>query len=164
MCQTQSSATHLTSMKTAVLRAPGLGVPRRAPPTAYDRVISGRINSGIISSHTNKEDYPTRAPHFLPPLDCKSSLDSLPYLEYPTESNQSLSYQPEHMICPSCRRIIETVTKSSTSRVSILLTAGLCLLGCWVCICLPSCLDSLKTVKHSCPKCKVLIGIYDPVI
>ena len=147
-----------------VMRVPGEGVPRRAPPTAYDRIISGRLRSGITRTHTNKEQYPKRAPHFLPPLDSKSSLNSLTWWEYRADTPPHLTYLPEHLICPSCRRMIQTVTVSSMSRVTILLTACLCLMGCWLCVCLPSCLDSLKTVKHSCPRCKVVIGVYDPDI
>merc|ERR1719206_1100006 len=102
---------------THILRAPGEGVPRRAPPTAYDRIISGRLRSGITQAHTNTEQYPMRAPHFLPPLHSKSSLNSLTWLEYKTDPLPHLNYLPEHLICPSCKRMIETVTVSTMSRV-----------------------------------------------
>ena len=149
------------------MKPPGKGEPRRRPPTAYDRIISGRLRSGQTPSYLNakeSQNQTVRPPHFLPPLHAKSEFNSISILDEETYSPLHLSYQPENMICPSCRRIIKTATVSSTSRVSILLTAGLCLLGCCLCACLPSFLDSLKYVRHSCPRCKVLIGAYDPDI
>ena len=151
------------------MRPPTTGGPRRAPPTAYDRIMSGRISSGLAPRHSQAKGYKNmnhqvRSPHFLPPLNPKNEFNSISSLEDKTDTPVHLTYQPENMICPSCRRIIQTMTVSSTSRVSVLLTAGLCLLGCWCCACLPACLDSLKMVRHSCPKCKELIGVYDPDI
>ena len=154
----------LTQKKDALvrMRPQTTGGPRRAPPTAYDRIMSSRISSGMYPSQTHFES-PENPPTFLPPIQTPE-LRSLAHSTSKSISPIELSYQPENMICPSCRKIILTSTSSSTSRFSVLLSAWLCLLGCWCCVCLPACLDSLKTVKHNCPKCKTLIGIYDPHI
>ena len=135
------------------------------PPTAYDRIMSGRISSGIVHQHsktqTSAKIIPQpRPPHFLPPLNPKTEFNSISSMEDKPSTQLHLTYQPKNMICRSCQRIILTHTVSSTSRVSVLLASGLCLLGCWCCACLPFCLESMQRVAHSCPKCKVAIGVY----
>ena len=158
-------------------RIPQTPGPRRAPSTA-DRIMSQRMMSGLVGPtppapggvrnipQTPGTNQP-RAPYHLPPMTAaQHRLHDQPF-PLPVQSQPflkpqaPLSYHPSNMTCPYCGRSIHTKTVSEDSCMAVCLSATLCILGCWCCVCLPFCLESLQKVEHSCPKCKMLIGTYN---
>ena len=151
--------------------------PRRAPSTA-DRIMSQRIISGLVNPvprtpgtrripQTPGTAYrDPRPPYHLPPMTAQPTLND-PSVPVPTQTqrffqqSEPLSYHPSNMTCPFCGKSIQTKTESDDSCMAVFLSASLCILGCWCCVCLPFCLESLQKVEHSCPKCKMVIGTYN---
>ncbi|XP_062999449.1 lipopolysaccharide-induced tumor necrosis factor-alpha factor [Elgaria multicarinata webbii] len=69
--------------------------------------------------------------------------------------------RPVQMSCPSCSRMIVTLTTYRAGALTWLSCGGLCLLGCWAGCCLiPFCVDALLDVDHHCPNCQALLGSY----
>ena len=151
--------------------------PRRAPSTA-DRIMSQRMMSGLVDTFPpspgavrNVPQTPgtaqPRAPYHLPPMTAAQrrlqeqatpvTVQAQPFFK----PQDPLSYHSNTMTCPYCARSIHTKTVSEDSCMAVCLSASLCILGCWCCVCLPFCLESLQKVEHSCPKCKMVIGIYN---
>lgn len=70
--------------------------------------------------------------------------------------------KPVKMRCPNCHMDIKTTTVSENQACAHIACIVLCLLGCLLCSCIPYCMDSCKSVTHSCPNCKSYLGIYKP--
>lgn len=70
--------------------------------------------------------------------------------------------EPTKMRCPNCRMDIKTMTVSENQAGAHIACIVLFLLGCCLCSCIPYCMDSCKSVTHSCPNCKTYLGIYKP--
>ncbi|KFQ22306.1 PREDICTED: lipopolysaccharide-induced tumor necrosis factor-alpha factor [Merops nubicus] len=69
--------------------------------------------------------------------------------------------RPVQMCCPSCNQMIVTRLSYDSGALTWLSCGGLFLLGCVAGCCLiPFCIDALKDVDHTCPKCNALIGSY----
>jgi len=68
--------------------------------------------------------------------------------------------RPVDMICPHCQAQIKTSTESEPGPMAWILAGVLCVVGLWVCACVPCCIDSLNTVTHKCPNCKHFLGRY----
>jgi len=68
--------------------------------------------------------------------------------------------RPAKMRCPNCNLDIKTTTVSENQASAHIACLVLCLLGCFLCSCIPYCMDSCKTVTHSCPNCKTHLGVY----
>ena len=159
-------------------RVPQTPGPRRAPSTA-DRIMSQRMMSGLENipqtpgAIRNIPQTPgttqPHAPYHLPPMTAAQHRLNVQTLKIPVmvqaqpffKPSEPLSYRPSNMTCPYCGRSIHTKTVSEDSCMAVFLSASLCILGCWCCVCLPFCLESLQKVEHSCPKCKLVIGTYN---
>ncbi|CAK9833949.1 Lipopolysaccharide-induced tumor necrosis factor-alpha factor homolog [Anthophora retusa] len=70
----------------------------------------------------------------------------------------SLSSSPTKTTCPTCHASIKTITVSDHQLSAHLCCILLCLLGCFLCSCLPYFMSSFMDVRHFCPKCKNYIG------
>ncbi|NWR43265.1 LITAF factor, partial [Regulus satrapa] len=69
--------------------------------------------------------------------------------------------RPVQMCCPSCNQVIVTRLSYDSGALTWLSCGGLCLVGCVLGCCLiPFCIDALKDVDHTCPKCNNLLGSY----
>ena len=147
--------------------------PRRAPSTA-DQIMSRRMESGMVDSFNpapggvrrvpqTPGTAPPRAPYHLPPMTAAQQSHHDPPLLTQSflKPQPPLSYYSITMTCPYCYRSIHTKTVSEDSCMAVCLSATLCILGCWCCVCLPFCLESLQKVEHSCPKCKMVLGTYN---
>ncbi|XP_046664050.1 lipopolysaccharide-induced tumor necrosis factor-alpha factor homolog [Homalodisca vitripennis] len=99
--------------------------------------------------------YPTQPYHPQPALpvvvEQQSRIVGVPLLVGP----QSL-----RTTCPNCRTDIRTSTAKQSRRIAHLFCLGLCFIGCCLCSCIPYCMDSMKEVRHTCPKCKAYLGTY----
>ena len=67
---------------------------------------------------------------------------------------------PTEMTCPYCRSNIVTVTRTKISVEQKLYSVLLCLLGCYLCSCIPCFITEMSEVDHSCPNCEKSLGIY----
>merc|ERR1712080_221557 len=92
--------------------------------------------------------YPGDCLHFTPSVcfDC----------EFPRFGKKSVL-----MNCPRClNRITTTVINGGSSSMAWVLGGVLCVLGFWLCACIP-CMYTSQTVKHKCPNCKKTLGRYN---
>ncbi|CAF4895660.1 unnamed protein product [Pieris macdunnoughi] len=60
--------------------------------------------------------------------------------------------------CTACNKQVVTAVKKETTLRTHLLAGILCLFGCWCCVCIPYCVDSLKKSFHYCPQCNAYLG------
>lgn len=69
---------------------------------------------------------------------------------------------PVNMTCPKCQSQIRTQTESEPGPLAWIIAGVLCVVGCWMCACIPCCIDSLNSVTHKCPlpQCKQFLGRY----
>ncbi|XP_060874979.1 lipopolysaccharide-induced tumor necrosis factor-alpha factor homolog [Metopolophium dirhodum] len=125
-----------------------------APPSYLDSMNAPKYeiyNQGDIGGHsystsTMGPPQPTRVivvqenPEILPPLGPKSV----------------------QLICPTCKLLVMTRIEEESSSNAYFCCMLLFIIGCFVCSCLPLCMDNFKNSKHSCPNCNAFIGIYKP--
>ncbi|KAK6040179.1 hypothetical protein COOONC_22315 [Cooperia oncophora] len=64
------------------------------------------------------------------------------------------------MMCPHCHQQILTKTEPKSGLLTWLLCGGMALFGCWLCCCIPFCVDGCRDTEHYCPNCRKLLGTY----
>ncbi|KAL5007382.1 hypothetical protein ScPMuIL_016188 [Solemya velum] len=75
--------------------------------------------------------------------------------------NSTLGQNPKNLQCPYCQANIVTVINYDTGTLTWLSAGLFCLVGCWLgCCLLPFCINDLQDVRHTCPNCSQLIGVY----
>lgn len=67
---------------------------------------------------------------------------------------------PTKMTCPYCRSNVVTVTRTKISTEQKLYSVLLCVMGCYLCSCIPCYITKMCDVHHSCPNCNKSVGIY----
>ncbi|XP_039541114.1 lipopolysaccharide-induced tumor necrosis factor-alpha factor homolog [Pimephales promelas] len=72
----------------------------------------------------------------------------------------SLTDVPGHIICPHCMTEVLTEIEYLNGLLTWLICGVLGFFLCWICCCIPFCMESCKDVKHTCPNCKNIIRIY----
>jgi len=64
------------------------------------------------------------------------------------------------LTCPTCKSLVMTRIEEEPSSNAYFCCVLMFIVGCFVCSCLPFCMDNFKNFKHSCPSCNSFIGIY----
>ncbi|XP_051757490.1 LITAF domain-containing protein [Ctenopharyngodon idella] len=67
---------------------------------------------------------------------------------------------PGRIICPHCMTEVLTEIEHLSGLLTWLICGGLTIFACWLCCCIPFCVDACKDVKHTCPNCKNVIRVY----
>nr|XP_020472126.1 cell death-inducing p53-target protein 1 homolog [Monopterus albus] len=63
-------------------------------------------------------------------------------------------------VCPHCQKTVLTVTEHTPGLMAWAICGGLAIFGCFLCCCIPFCIDSCQDVHHRCPSCHNTIYIY----
>ncbi|XP_061827759.1 LITAF domain-containing protein-like isoform X1 [Nerophis lumbriciformis] len=72
----------------------------------------------------------------------------------------SLQDSPGRAQCPHCRQIVVTQTEHKAGLMTWAICGGLTLFGCFLCCCIPFCVDSCQDVEHHCPNCRKTVHVY----
>eukprot|EP00123_Amoebidium_parasiticum_P014827 comp22657_c0_seq1/m.34958 comp22657_c0_seq1/g.34958 ORF comp22657_c0_seq1/g.34958 comp22657_c0_seq1/m.34958 type:complete len:204 (-) comp22657_c0_seq1:739-1350(-) len=71
---------------------------------------------------------------------------------------QSLGKHPQMLFCPHCQKNVNSQIEH-VAGAGTWISSGLCFcFGCWLCCCIPFCMDDLQDTEHRCPECKTLLG------
>lgn len=75
------------------------------------------------------------------------------------QQNVSLGFRSAVINCPYCHQNITTIVSYESGNLTWLAVGGLCLCQCYLCCCIPLCMDDFKDCQHNCPACNKLISI-----
>ncbi|XP_073351015.1 lipopolysaccharide-induced tumor necrosis factor-alpha factor homolog [Pagrus major] len=67
---------------------------------------------------------------------------------------------PGQTVCPQCQQTVITKTEHTAGLMTWAICAGLAVFGCFLCCCIPFCIDSCQDVEHRCPNCHSVVYIY----
>lgn len=69
---------------------------------------------------------------------------------------------PTMIHCRTCNNTVVTRMELEPTMRTHLCAGLLCLVGCWVCCCIPYCVASCQATQHYCPSCGTYVGTYTP--
>ncbi|KAF7267722.1 hypothetical protein GWI33_019080 [Rhynchophorus ferrugineus] len=79
-----------------------------------------------------------------------------------TTSPAAYGPEPIGVTCPYCHAAITTTVETEPNTKTHLSALLLFVCGCWLCCCIPYCMDSCQSKKHFCPNCKAYLAEYSP--
>merc|ERR1712115_256569 len=79
-------------------------------------------------------------------------------IKFPTSKNAKYGRKSKSLQCQYCNANIFTKVEYESSCGTLLCSGLLLAVGCVLCVCVPCCVDDLRTAKHSCPTCKKFLG------
>ncbi|XP_069132229.1 lipopolysaccharide-induced tumor necrosis factor-alpha factor homolog [Argopecten irradians] len=86
------------------------------------------------------------------------------YMAQPTmvvQPRMGFGPNPQPMQCQHCHATISTTLEYEAGALTWLSAGILCVFGCWLGCCLiPFCINDLSDVKHKCPNCNKMVGVY----
>ncbi|XP_063911096.1 lipopolysaccharide-induced tumor necrosis factor-alpha factor homolog [Zophobas morio] len=103
-----------------------------------------------------KPEYSSSMPYNPPPADAQAT-----HVFITSGPHVVLGPNPQHMICPSCHAQITTSVKTEPNTKTHLFALLLCLFQCWLCCCIPYCVDSCQSQNHYCPSCGAYLGTFE---
>ncbi|KAM6913802.1 LITAF domain-containing protein-like [Lycodopsis pacificus] len=67
---------------------------------------------------------------------------------------------PGQTVCPHCQQSVITNTEHTAGLMTWAVCGGLTLFGCFLCCCIPFCVEACQDVEHRCPSCQRVIYVY----
>ncbi|XP_030840220.1 calcium-binding protein P isoform X3 [Strongylocentrotus purpuratus] len=75
--------------------------------------------------------------------------------------NQSMFRDlPVRCKCTNCDTEVTSQVTHEPGLLAWLICVGFCLIGFWLCCCIPFCVDGMQNANHHCPVCKYRIATY----
>ncbi|XP_025193824.1 lipopolysaccharide-induced tumor necrosis factor-alpha factor homolog [Melanaphis sacchari] len=116
-----------------------------APPTYSDSMNAPKYEATQMYN----------TPGMLPPQPSQVIVVQGPLLNLPPLGPRSVQ-----LTCPTCKSLVMTRIEEESSSSAYLCCMLMFIVGCFVCSCLPLCMDNFKNYKHSCPNCNAFLGLY----
>ncbi|XP_061177376.1 lipopolysaccharide-induced tumor necrosis factor-alpha factor homolog [Saccostrea echinata] len=121
---------------------------QQVPPSSYPAQAPPKYEPGPTSYPQNPGSYQQGTPVV--------TSQPVVYLQ-----DQSFNTFSKPMVCPYCSSQISTSVEYESGALTWLSAGILCIFGCWLGCCLiPFCMPDLQDVKHTCPNCNKLVGVY----
>ncbi|CAD7076765.1 unnamed protein product [Hermetia illucens] len=126
------------------------GYQYQQPPPSYES----------STGNYQQQAYTPGPPPVVPPQPAPTTTHHVTYHMQPTVVITPVGPHPVYVTCPSCRQYTLTRMEYEPSSKTHLMAALLCLVGCFICACLPYCMDSCMNGNHYCSNCGAFIGTY----
>ncbi|NP_001139042.1 uncharacterized protein LOC559480 [Danio rerio] len=131
----------------------------RPPPYSSPQMDQTQINYPVQPAPYPPPAGPQAAPYQPPPYGPPYTSQPMP-IPVQQMPLTSLTDVPGRITCPHCLTEVITETEHVSGLMAWLICGTLALFVCWLCCCIPFCLDACKDVKHTCPNCRNIIRIY----
>ncbi|XP_060655022.1 lipopolysaccharide-induced tumor necrosis factor-alpha factor homolog [Drosophila nasuta] len=117
-----------------------------------------QVNSTYIAAQTYQPfpQGPTQPPLY-PPFT-QQPTTSCVVIHTTTKNQVPVGRDPTFVRCPSCQSDVVTTIQTKPTTRTHAFALGLCFIGCWLCCCIPYCMDSCKSANHYCPVCNAFVG------
>ncbi|XP_050972187.1 cell death-inducing p53-target protein 1 homolog [Labeo rohita] len=135
----------------------------RPPPYSNPQMGQAPINYPVQQAAYPPQPGPQAVPYQPPPYGFAATTVTVQPVIVPAITQTQiacLTDVPGRIICPHCMTDVVTQTENVSGLLAWLICGVLVLLGCWLCCCIPFCVDSCQDVQHSCPNCKNIVRIY----
>ncbi|GMT36312.1 hypothetical protein PFISCL1PPCAC_27609, partial [Pristionchus fissidentatus] len=131
--------------------------PPLEPPPAYAEFPS---NPKIVSPGGVYPELPHMPNAVPPPIQQQPHPQSAPRPTTVYVGVMSFSSHPQAIHCAHCAQEIVTRVTPKPGLLTYLLCGGLAFFGCWICCCIPFCVEGAQDIEHFCPKCNRFMGTY----
>ncbi|KAI9363026.1 LITAF-like zinc ribbon domain-containing protein [Zopfochytrium polystomum] len=66
---------------------------------------------------------------------------------------------PQDIVCPNCGQPGNSDVTFESGNLTYISAGVLFCVGCWLCCCIPFCMNDMKDAIHRCPNCKTVVGM-----